>query len=125
MAQLYLASLMNQPDNTAALRKKLRQVYLLREYFLNSCCPSKEYYLQKIVEIEQILKQDQLRLIREKSGIPKQKHSSTALQPYEAEDDAFCLELYEQYQVDPEQGKFVAFEEAVRQLDILASKQEE
>lgn len=125
MAQLYLASLMSPTDNTTALRKKLRQVYLLREYFSNSCCPNREYYLQKVVEIEQILKKDQLCLICEKGRNSKQKHNTTSLQLYKEDDDAFCLELYKQYQADPEQGNFVSFEDAARQLDILTFKQEE
>lgn len=36
----------------------------------------------------------------------------------EAEDDAFCEQLYRQYEADPDKGQAVSLEEAARELGV-------
>lgn len=39
----------------------------------------------------------------------------------EAEDDAFCRNLYQNYLRDPEAGDFVSFEEALRECGVSSA----
>ena len=36
----------------------------------------------------------------------------------EAEDDAFCLKMYQDYLDDPEHGEFVSFEDALKECGV-------
>ena len=60
MALMYLASLMSVTEEVKAYRTKIHQVALLRNFFGQSPCSKKDYYLHRLSEIENILEKDQI-----------------------------------------------------------------
>lgn len=58
LALMYLGSLMEESECAEELDSKRRQVVLLREYLETTEVPRREYYLQKVREIEAILDLD-------------------------------------------------------------------
>ena len=55
MALMYLASLMNITEDEEAYRIKIHQVVLLRNFFRGTQCSLKDYYLQRLSNIGNIL----------------------------------------------------------------------
>lgn len=60
MALMYLASLMSVTEDEEAYRIKIRQVALLRNFFGQTQCSKKDYYLQRLNDIERILEKDRI-----------------------------------------------------------------
>lgn len=60
MALMYLASLMSVTEDEEAYRIKIHQVALLRNFFGQTQSSRKDYYLQRLSDIENILEKDRI-----------------------------------------------------------------
>ena len=60
MALMYLASLMSVTEDEEAYRIKIHQVALLRNFFGQTQSSRKDYYLQRLNDIENILEKDRI-----------------------------------------------------------------
>ena len=60
MALMYIASLMSVTEDEEAYRIKIHQVALLRNFFGQTQCSRKDYYLQRLSDIESLLEKDRI-----------------------------------------------------------------